>query len=133
MKVIYDRETDSLLITLREAPIRESDEVRPGVIADFGEDGGVVRFEVEGEPAQLTLELRGSHRQLIRPRIGDGVVAEDERAPHDIRPAARVGRRRRAASVVRSAARDLIDGRCRSMSAVQEGTEFGGPRSVREA
>ncbi len=24
----------------------ESDEVRPGVIADFGYDGGVVRFEV---------------------------------------------------------------------------------------
>ena len=45
MKVIYDRETDSLTITLQEAPIRESDEVRPGVIADFGEDGGVVRFE----------------------------------------------------------------------------------------
>ena len=32
MKVIYDRETDSLTITLREAPICESDEVRPGVI-----------------------------------------------------------------------------------------------------
>jgi uncharacterized protein YuzE len=46
MKVTYDRETDSLIITLREAPIRESDEIRPGVVADFGEDGGVVRFEV---------------------------------------------------------------------------------------
>ena len=46
MKVVYDRETDSLVITLRDAPIRESDEVRPGVIADFGEDGGVVRFEI---------------------------------------------------------------------------------------
>lgn len=46
MKVIYDRETDSLLIAFREAPIQESDEVRPGVIADFGEDGGVVRLEI---------------------------------------------------------------------------------------
>jgi uncharacterized protein YuzE len=46
IKVTYVRETDSLVITLREAPIRESDEVRPGVIADFGEDGSVVRFEV---------------------------------------------------------------------------------------
>ncbi|MDQ3694804.1 MAG: DUF2283 domain-containing protein [Chloroflexota bacterium] len=46
MKVVYDREADSLIITLREAPIRESDEVRPDVIADFGEDGGVVRFEI---------------------------------------------------------------------------------------
>lgn len=46
MKVRYDRETDTMVITLREAAIRESDEVRPGVIADFGEDGGVVRFEI---------------------------------------------------------------------------------------
>jgi uncharacterized protein YuzE len=46
MKVQYDPETDTLTITLREAKIRESDEVRPGVIADFGDDGGVVRFEV---------------------------------------------------------------------------------------
>ena len=46
MKATYDRETDTLTITLREARIRESDEVRPGVIADFGYDGGVVRFEV---------------------------------------------------------------------------------------
>jgi uncharacterized protein YuzE len=46
MKVTYDRETDTLVIALRETTIEESDEVRPGVIADFGEDGGVVRFEV---------------------------------------------------------------------------------------
>ncbi len=46
MKATYDRETDILTIVLREAKIRESDEVRPGVIADFGYDGGVVRFEV---------------------------------------------------------------------------------------
>ena len=46
MKVIYDRETDSLVITLREAPIQESNKVRPGVIADFDEAGGVIRFEI---------------------------------------------------------------------------------------
>lgn len=46
MKATYDRETDTLTIVLREAKIRESDEVRPGVIADFGYDGSVVRFEV---------------------------------------------------------------------------------------
>ena len=46
MKVTYDPETDSLIIALRDSPIQESDEVRPGVIADFGEDGGVVRFEI---------------------------------------------------------------------------------------
>ncbi len=46
MKIVYDRETDTLTITLRDARIRESDEVRPGVIADFGYDGEIVRFEI---------------------------------------------------------------------------------------
>jgi uncharacterized protein YuzE len=46
MKVEYDTQTDTLTITLREARIRESDEVRTGVIADFGYDGGAVPFEV---------------------------------------------------------------------------------------
>jgi uncharacterized protein YuzE len=46
MKITYDSETDSLTITLREERIKESDEVRPGVIADFGFDGGIVRFEI---------------------------------------------------------------------------------------
>ena len=46
MKIIYDSETDSLTITLRQERIKESDEVRPGVIADFGYDGGIVRLEI---------------------------------------------------------------------------------------
>jgi uncharacterized protein YuzE len=46
VKVMYDQDTDSLTITLRDERIKESDEVRPGVMADFGYDGGVVRFEI---------------------------------------------------------------------------------------
>ena len=46
MKVTYDQATDTLTIALRDEPIKESDEVRPGVIADFGHDGGIVRFEI---------------------------------------------------------------------------------------
>ncbi len=46
MKVNYDQETDTITITLREERVKESDEVRPGVIADFGYDGGIVRFEI---------------------------------------------------------------------------------------
>jgi uncharacterized protein YuzE len=46
MRVTYDQQTDSLVITLRDERIKESDEVRPGVVADFGYDGGVVRFEI---------------------------------------------------------------------------------------
>lgn len=46
MRIEYDKETDTLTIQLRDVRVKESDEVRPGVIADFGYDGGVVRFEV---------------------------------------------------------------------------------------
>jgi uncharacterized protein YuzE len=46
MKVRYDQETDTLVITLREERIRESDELRPGVIADIGYDGALVRLEI---------------------------------------------------------------------------------------
>ncbi|MFN8498047.1 MAG: DUF2283 domain-containing protein [Anaerolineae bacterium] len=46
MRITYDQETDSLTITLRDERIKESDEIRPGVVADFGYDGGVVRFEI---------------------------------------------------------------------------------------
>jgi len=46
MKIRYDRETDRMAIILRDERIKESAEVRPGVIADFGHDGGIVRFEI---------------------------------------------------------------------------------------
>ena len=46
MKVTYDPEADTVVISLRESAIEESDEVRPGVIADFDSAGEVVRFEV---------------------------------------------------------------------------------------
>ena len=46
MKITYDQQSDSLTITSRGERIQESDEVRSGVIADFGYDGGVVRFEI---------------------------------------------------------------------------------------
>ena len=65
MKVSYDPETDSLLIALRDEPIRKSDEVRPGVIADFGHDGQIVRFEI----------LRAS-RVVTSPREVEFALAE---------------------------------------------------------
>jgi uncharacterized protein YuzE len=46
MKVRYDRETDILTIVLRDESVSESDEVRPGVIVDFGADGNVVGLEI---------------------------------------------------------------------------------------
>ena len=46
VKVTYDPEVDTVVISLRESEIEESGEVRPGVIADFDAAGEVVRFEV---------------------------------------------------------------------------------------
>ena len=46
MRVTFDPNTDTVVISLRESAIEESDEVRPGVIADFDSAGDVVRFEV---------------------------------------------------------------------------------------
>jgi uncharacterized protein YuzE len=46
VKIEYDKQSDTLTITLRQARVKESDEVRPGVIADFGHDGEIVGFEI---------------------------------------------------------------------------------------
>jgi uncharacterized protein YuzE len=60
MKVHYDPETDTLTIRLRDERIKESEEVRPGVIADYGHDGGIVRFEVlrASKVVQKTTEMQ---------------------------------------------------------------------------
>ena len=61
MRISYDKETDTLTIALRDDRIKESDEVRPGIIADFGYDGALVRFEIldaskrVGDPLSVTL------------------------------------------------------------------------------
>ena len=46
MKLTYDRESDSLMITSKEKAIRDSDEIGPGIIVDFGHDGEILRFEI---------------------------------------------------------------------------------------
>ena len=46
MDIKYDKETDSLSIVLLDNPIDDSDEIRPGVIADFDKDGSLVSIEI---------------------------------------------------------------------------------------
>jgi uncharacterized protein YuzE len=46
MKVIYDRETDTLSIILRAGKVAESDEARPGVILDYDKSGRVLSIEL---------------------------------------------------------------------------------------
>ena len=46
MKVTYDSEVDVLRIILRDVPVEESDEDKPGVILDYDKDGNIVGIEV---------------------------------------------------------------------------------------
>ena len=46
MKLSYERETDTLLITLSHQEIEETDEIRPGVLADFDQSSGLVSLEI---------------------------------------------------------------------------------------
>ncbi len=46
MKVTYDPEVDVLRMLFSNAPIKESDEEKPGVILDFDNDGNVVGMEI---------------------------------------------------------------------------------------
>lgn len=46
MKIDYDKETDILILTLRESRIKESDELSEGLIADYDYDNNIVRLEI---------------------------------------------------------------------------------------
>ncbi len=46
MKIIYDRETDTLTLQFRPEPVAESDELRQDLILDFDAAGTVVGLEL---------------------------------------------------------------------------------------
>lgn len=46
MKVTYDSATDTLTVILKDAPIAESDEDKPGIVLDYDEHGDLVSLEV---------------------------------------------------------------------------------------
>jgi uncharacterized protein YuzE len=46
MKLRYDKETDTLVITLRDHDIDETEEIRTGVLADLDDEGNLVSLEV---------------------------------------------------------------------------------------
>jgi uncharacterized protein YuzE len=48
MRLKIDKENDSLYFRLDEATIVESEEVQPGVILDFNQEGNVVGIEILG-------------------------------------------------------------------------------------
>jgi len=46
MKVTYDSEVDVLRIILKDGPVAESDEDKPGIIFDYDVHGNVTGIEV---------------------------------------------------------------------------------------
>ncbi len=46
MKVNYDQSTDILTVVLRDVPVAESDEDKPGVILDYDAEGNLISIEI---------------------------------------------------------------------------------------
>lgn len=64
MKIIYDKETDTMSIILREGKVAESDEPRPGLILDYDSQGRLV-----------SLELLDASEQVKRPQSVEFALA----------------------------------------------------------
>ncbi len=70
MKVIFDSETDTLSIILRDEKIVESDEVKDGVIFDYNKENKIVSIEIldasklVSEPQGIFYELKGKDKVL---------------------------------------------------------------------
>lgn len=55
MKVLYDGQTDTLTMVLKEdAVVAESDEEKPGLILDYDERGDIVSIEVLDASRRVT-------------------------------------------------------------------------------
>ncbi|HYT62028.1 MAG TPA: DUF2283 domain-containing protein [Haliangiales bacterium] len=67
MKVIYDKETDTLSIILRPGKVAESDEIREGLIFDYDKSGRV-----------LSIELLDASEQVKRPQSVEFALAASE-------------------------------------------------------
>jgi uncharacterized protein YuzE len=46
MKVIYDRDTDTLTVIFTDTPVAESDEDKSGTILDYDSNGNLVSLEI---------------------------------------------------------------------------------------
>jgi len=62
MKFNYDKKIDALYLSFNEERYHESDEVSPGIILDYGQNGKIIGLEVldasKHFPRQFGLELK---------------------------------------------------------------------------
>ena len=65
MKVTYDVQADALYIELRDLPVAETDELSPGIVADFDQDGNVIGLEVIAASKRVTLPQRVEHEVVL--------------------------------------------------------------------
>jgi uncharacterized protein YuzE len=65
MRVVYDRQTDTLSIILNDGIVSESDEEKPGLILDYDVDGNIVSLEIldatqrVSQPTEMVYQLGG--------------------------------------------------------------------------
>jgi uncharacterized protein YuzE len=66
MRLTYDKETDTLLIVLKSNTVAETEEIRPGILADLDEAGALVSLEILNATRKVeTLkELLASHSSV---------------------------------------------------------------------
>ena len=62
MRVQFDEKADAIYFRLDESPIKESEEVYPGIILDFNESSQVVAVEVLRVKGRIPLD---SLKQMI--------------------------------------------------------------------
>ncbi|MDW8215469.1 MAG: DUF2283 domain-containing protein [Roseiflexaceae bacterium] len=65
MKVIYDREIDTLTVIFAETPVAESDEEKPGIILDYDGDGNLVSIEILDASRRVTSPERIEYRVAL--------------------------------------------------------------------
>jgi uncharacterized protein YuzE len=90
VKVNYDAETDVLTVILRDVPVAETDNLKPGVILRYDSAGNIVSIEVRNasrpieEPGRVTMSLDAAWDKVESLGIGE----------RDVRQAVRWARKR---------------------------------------
>ena len=63
MRVIYDSETDTLIVIFADTAVTESDEDKPGIVLDYDASGNLVSLEIldasrrVGLPTQIEYQV----------------------------------------------------------------------------